>query len=106
MVQCRMSASQCMIKWSRLAQIGQEPSDRTELALARSPNQIFACLNSGTLNASVGRKSNALVIAMNETMLDVFLGSGDNGMGEAPAQLHADQSYDGESFARACRLLD
>jgi hypothetical protein len=29
---------------------------------------------------------------MNETMLDVFLGSGNNGVAEAPAQLHSDQS--------------
>jgi hypothetical protein len=43
---------------------------------------------------------------MNETMLDVFLGSGDNGVTKAPAQLHTDQSHDGESFARTGRLLD
>src|SRR6266852_5671820 len=105
MVQCRMSAGQCIIDGSRLAQIGQESSDRTELAaLARSPNQIFGYLNSGTRNASVVRKSNALVIAMNETILDVFLGSGDNGVAEAPAQLHTDHSHDGESFARPGRL--
>jgi hypothetical protein len=46
------------------------------------------------------------IVAVDEAVLDLLLGSRDQGVGEALSQVHGHQGHDLHRLARACRLFD
>ena len=104
-VQRRVGAGQSMSR-GRLTEVGQDPFHRAEFALPGAPDEFFRHRDGRDGDARAVGKGNGLIVAADEALLDLLLRGSNDGVREAPVQVHRHQGDDFHCFARASPLLN
>jgi len=89
-----------------LTEVRTDLLHRTEPASPCRANQPLACGKGGLSHTGMIGKGDDLVVALDEALLDLLLGSGDHRMREPLSQVHRDQGDNLDSLAGAGGLFD